>query len=369
MMGSGGRDRHRKLGWTPPAVASITLALMATTSPKPVAGQQEDQIAVPGAAAADHIVLRVYGRRKGGADQCGNASFMLQSGPVEVGEMDPSTNCTSETTVFSTRHAPLTAATSWSSGQDDRTLSMGPPLREVKLDVYMVTTRKSAETWARHDVTRAKTVYAKNRVGLTFTADFLAATSLSQADTATIGTGCDHADDIKGSSSVYKADRINVYFVPSIDVPGEPDRTPRGFNCYKKEPGNTDGAPNIIYISTGLHSQNTLAHELGHAFGLQGITGHTGDGVSAWVPGFEDNNLMWTGVSGNAQRSKNHFSLGQVFRMNADERSWLNRNGAPAGAPTPRACHPTRADDQTSRAKDEEPCPPLAFDIPDQEVQ
>lgn len=356
-MGGRGRGCRLSPGWTPPAVASIALALMATTGQASLAALQQDQIDVPGAAAADKIVVRVYGQRKGGASDCENDSFMLSSESVDVGEM-VSSNCASEATVFSARHAPLTAATAWSDGADKFPLNMGGPLREVELDVYIVATRQDAETWAKHDIARAKTVYAKNRVGLTFTPYFRTPKSLSDADKEIIGTSCDHATDVKNSSSLYQPDRINVYVVPSVDDPEEPGSTLRGFNCYRV------GAANIIYISIAEHSENTLAHELGHALGLQGSTEHTGDGWRTVVAGFDNHNLMWTRVSSNVQRFKNHFSLGQAFRMNADDRSWLNRAGAPAGALKPLPCHPTPAKDQPSHAKDEEPCPPLAFDVP-----
>jgi len=363
MIGSCARGRpHQALRWTPPALASIALMLLACADPKSVEGQ-EDQITVPGAAAADKVVLRVYGQEKGGASDCVNASFILSSGSVDVGEM-VSSKCTLETTVFSARHAPLTSATVWSDGADTFSVNMGPQLREVDLDVYIVSTARDAATWATHDVARAKTVYKNNRVGLTFIPHFRAPNSISDGDVATIGTGCDHADDLE-NSSVYNADRINVYVVPSVDDPEEPESTLRGFNCYGEQWGKTGGAPNIIYISIAEHSQNTLAHELGHAFGLQGSTEHTGEELDTLVPGFENHNLMWSKLSSGTARVQNHFSLGQAFRMNADERSWLNRKGAPAGALKPLPCHPTRRDDQVKFAKDEAPCPPLALDVPE----
>ena len=53
----------------------------------------------------------------------------------------------------------------------------------------------------------------------------------------------------------------------------------------------------------------TLAHEIGHAFGLRPANsgGHTNG-----VAGFGDNNIMW----GGGPPTRNVFSLGQAFRMN-----------------------------------------------------
>jgi hypothetical protein len=176
---------------------------------------------------------------------------------------------------------------------------------------------------------------------------------------AVIGNSCEQADHLKGSS-LYAKDRINVYFVNAIG--GDRDETPRGTTCYEKNSaGNVEGAPNIIYISTHRHTPTTLAHELGHAFGLRGTAGHTGSGRGMFeeviIEGFESINIMWTRLDADQARAKKHFSLGQAFRMSADERSWLNQKGLSSGTPTPRLCHPSGVDNES-------PCPPLAFDIP-----
>ena len=52
------------------------------------------------------------------------------------------------------------------------------------------------------------------------------------------------------------------------------------------------------------------------------------------VAGFGNNNIMWGGGPG----TRNHFSVGQSFRINTDTTSMLNANGNRAG-PT-RTCAP-----------------------------
>jgi hypothetical protein len=84
----------------------------------------------------------------------------------------------------------------------------------------------------------------------------------------------------------------------------------------------------------------TLAHEFGHAFAL----GHS-DGF----PGFGNNNIMWSTLTGLVQ---DHFSVGQAFRINVDDNSVLNVNGVRTGQDV-RDCPPATTNER---------CPALALD-------
>jgi hypothetical protein len=319
----------------------------------------QDRVIVDKVTEADAVVLGLFGKRSG--EPCGNEAYAVTADPVTVGEMIPSAACPSEATLFAKGHALSTTNLEWSTGDDENPLPMGQPLREIKVDVYLVASDSRGEAWARSDLLRARTVFDNNRAGLTFVeGNFRTSSSLTPAEVDVIGNDCTQADALK-LSSLYADDRINVYFVDAIG--GDRGETPRGFNCFETgRAGNVDGAPNIIYISMHRHTPTTLAHELGHAFGLRGSAGHTGAGPDeiseeeAYIPGFESTNIMWTGVDADKARAKKHFSLGQVFRMSADERSWLNRNAQSSGGPTARRCHPSGVDN-------ERPCPPLAFDF------
>lgn len=327
--------------------------MLATIAPCSLATAQ-DQVVVEQASTADAAVLGLYGKTSG--EPCRNNWYLLDGGPVTVGDMVPSSACAAEATVFAQHRALAVTGIEWTQGDDEIHLQMGASLRQIEVDVYVVAGGERADDWARTDLGRARTVFDENRAGLTFIdGNFRSSSSLSADEIAAIGNDCTQVEELKGRASLYNDERINVYFVYAIG--GDWEETPRGRNCIETHPPG-----NIIYISTYRHTPTTLSHELGHAFGLRGAAGHTGEGPSeeseeeVYIPGFESVNIMWTWVDADQARAKNHFSLGQVFRMSADESSWLNRKGQSPGGPSPRHCHPSGVDNES-------PCPPLAFDI------
>jgi hypothetical protein len=91
---------------------------------------------------------------------------------------------------------------------------------------------------------------------------------------------------------------------------------------------------------------------------LQLATGHTGPPEEENITGFEPVNIMWNGLDSDEAQPQNHFSLGQAYRMNASDRSWvqLGKAGPSSGGLTGRKCHP-------SGPLNKVPCPPLAFDV------
>jgi hypothetical protein len=88
----------------------------------------------------------------------------------------------------------------------------------------------------------------------------------------------------------------------------------------------------LIVVNAGLKTISTLAHEIGHALGLNGKTFE--NSAHPYNPavdlefysGFDYTNVMWVGAGGVAGE-RERFSLGQVSFINHDSRSWLGHLG------------------------------------------
>ncbi len=138
-----------------------------------------------------------------------------------------------------------------------------------------------------------------------------------------------------------------VVFVPSIpgEFPGYMcDRTPR------RGP--------VIVMSAAHFNPTTLAHELGHMFGMAYEL--CNEGHTEGKPGFTPANLMWSAPDVCTGRTRERFSLGQIYRMNLDTGSWVwhkMSTGADAWPPDSlkRECQPEHGEGE---------CPALATDYP-----
>ena len=310
-------------------------------------GVQQDQVVLQKAAAGDDPVVVLEG--------CQDPVGFAASGPVDLGEVGPG-KCSPALAVFARNHSLMESRPAWTSGRDNVGIVMGPAPRRVEVDLYVASGASDAETWLTNDLSRATTIYDEARTGITFLQHkVVPRDQLTDADMARIGRGCAQVDLLQGSA-LYDAARINVYLVSSILHDG--DHTARGYNCYEPGEGNTNGAPNIVYISVLRHSTTTLAHELGHALGLRGKCGHAGSAKLVKIPGLDSSNVMWTRLVSSSVRKQIHFALGQGYRMNAHANSWANAAGAAVSAPgvEPRQCQ--------SGPDGDAPCLPLAFDLP-----
>jgi len=160
---------------------------------------------------------------------------------------------------------------------------------------------------AQNDIANANLLYNQNNVGIQFNATYTSFAGNAGA-AATIGTGCPTAATVGPlqASAWYTANTLNAYYVNSAFT---------GINCGQ------DRDMNFIGTTANLGS---LPHEFGHAYGLRpsGSWGHTNG-----VAGFGNNNIMWGGGPG----TRDHFSVGQAFRLNTDTSSMLNANGDRTG--------------------------------------
>ena len=262
-------------------------------------------------------------------------------GPLTVGDLPgAAAGCAPELAVFvQGAGLHLDANPDWVAGGMTITASA---MTVIPLNVWVVSNSAGRLDWAASDIDEANRLLDENLVGMQLTSATMDETrrlAIGSAEAATIGQGCDAVPGLVAKGPpLYEPAQVNVYFVSTVVF--EEDNTYRGYTCTDS-PGNG----NIVYVSLQRHTHTTLAHELGHVLTLQ----HSNPPVS----GFDQTNLMWSYLE--TAKEYNHrsaFSLGQAYRMNVDQRSWVNR-AASRGMP-PRTCQ----DDDTRR----QPCPALHID-------
>lgn len=256
-------------------------------------------------------------------------------GAAAIGPWDGTSGCArSEAILFSGMHSPLLQRPKlWTSGPDvlDATTTGGTLDLPINVVIGVPTgDAAAAEAKLNDQLLVLSDVFHTMRVGISLPPSMQTTTRQELFWTidgcAALGTlPTDLAPD---------AEKINVYVVRRIADDA------RGYFC----------APNVILVSHAAAASTTLVHEVSHLLGLLAQDfGHT-DAVA----GFERDNVM-SGYTGTAPGEDMRFRLtiGQVYRMHVDGRSWLRR--AMDGAPEPLfcPCDPYAAD----------ACPALARDI------
>ncbi len=198
------------------------------------------------------------------------------------------------------------------------------------------------------DVTWANMVFEANRVGIRLKATYVQLDPSTPDLAGTVGAhpfDCSKprglpARDRNNAAVSYQYDKeaLSVYYVDWIDYPSDPRHAgARGVHChfwYLGSPGP------VVFISYSRHSTITLAHEISHALGL--VDEEEALGVTNVM-----NNLSSDGPLGADARSR--LSVGQVFRMNVWNDSWITK--VHPAARIPRLCRTWM-----------DPCPPVALD-------
>jgi hypothetical protein len=323
----------------------------------------DDRIVFP-SGLKDAAVL-VRGQRSSGDCLDGQVAKSLTF--VSVGDLVAPTVCPSEVAGFSRDKGMTLQHPNWSAVDDAVNLNPGPPRLAVELNVYIAAQDQKAAKRTAADITRAVRLFKRNRVGIRFNAvHFVSAASAS--DRSVIGAGCANAGGLKSAGlPLFDPTRVNLYVVDTVKelINGTVLDSWRGYNCYEH------AAENVLYLSVQYRSPTTLTHEFGHLLGLRDPCGHPGHGGLTSIAGFTPSNIMWSNLSDAEAKAQNHFSLGQAYRMNTDEQSWLNRATGAAGqairSGETRKClsgPPVPTDDcpPVTPAKDD-PCPPLAADV------
>jgi hypothetical protein len=206
----------------------------------------------------------------------------------------------------------------------------------------LATFRDAVYAQAEADVQLTNEYLSDNRAGIVLT---------HQKGTTDAGADPVEVDDCVSGDAATKshdvAGVLNVYYVNAL-------LTERGRACAWAG----DRLQDVIYIGWEDHSGTALIHELGHTLGLMLPL----DGHPDIVRGFDRTNVMTKGWDDSDPGGRRRLTVGQVFRMNADSASWLNRapgpnNGFLRGGVEPHlAC-------QCGTGDPEGPCPRLGIDI------
>jgi hypothetical protein len=305
-----------------------------------------DVLRINGIAPGEEVVVMMDARTSAGCEDGGpghlKERIFTSRGTTFLRNMLSPDACNSEIAVFSRDHAMALQPATWTDGLWDEQVVRLRPRVDIDVNVWVID--DAAYARADAETKRATALYIDNRVGVNLRprirklSESTTANPLSvvNAGTNAFGTQC-YVTQLR-ATDLYTANTVNVYYV---------DKNFRGRNCAIQSVPNvcTSNATqwpaadaNIIFIGN-QGSSTTLAHEIGHAFGLRPAIcgGHTDQ-----LPGFGPENIMQAG--GGDERTK--FTLGQVFRMNTHADGWggtvLITDGDPARAR--RSCAPNYSD-------------------------
>jgi hypothetical protein len=317
----------------------------------PTLGQ--DRLKVDGIAAGDEVSVMLYGRTSAAClDSTSSESMTTFSttGEKWLGNMLSIGSCTvSEVAVFSKKHAMKWQPLNWNDVPGDlRTVPLDPLISaDLKVWITDEVDRETAEEHAQ----KAQDLFLENRVGvrLNWTVEHVSNVPDAPSNAVEIVNGgvsndlfldCQNLHLIR-AHKFYVANTLNVYYLRRM-LPGRncAIRKVPLFDCVRTATAEYAKADaNINFIGTDA-TVTTLAHELGHAYGLRPITcdGHPP------LAGFGAENIMYS--SGSSSTDPRHkLTLGQVFRMNTHDDPWggtmLIQNNIPSR--TPRKCFPDQS--------------------------
>lgn len=271
-----------------------------------------DLIDLDNNAGNDNAVVLLDGARLLG--WCSNDDVYRGNDIISVGLVDSDgPHCKSEIVVFSDDNAMiLDTTTNWTNFLGDIEREYLPPLLQVPVTVWLLRAGVQPQEQvdeAQCDIAQAEMLYNNSNCGVGFDA-FFRFEDTNQNAVNLVGTDENSLNDDAWlnnltASAFFTAGQLNVYYVNGAFT---------GANSRKNR--------NVIMIGTMANNQ-TLAHEVGHAFSLD----HTNT-----INTIGTDNVMHAGGT-----NRTNFTEGQCFRCNVNRPSMLNVNGVRTG-PT-RNCH------------------------------
>jgi hypothetical protein len=286
----------------------------------PLAAAAGDLLILKNNHNSDSAVVLIDGQDSGGTPM--NDSLFRGSSSADLGDLSPS--ACSEIVVFSDGNGMLLWTPLYTSDSDTVEVML-PEMIVVPLAIWLLYDASDAIykaeliDRAEFDFTRANDVYDAMNCGIKFTSQVteIAAPWLLSAD-------CTDYYSLRELG--YTPGSINVYYVKN------------GFSQQCKDD------PAAIVLTTEGSDNESLAHELGHAFGLSGHYDECDN----------DPNASWIMCEFKADRQRTKFSEGECFRCNLEPSSFLIQYGLRKDSP--RLCA-----SETFHGM----CPSITLDAPD----
>jgi hypothetical protein len=175
------------------------------------------------------------------------------------------------------------------------------------------------------DLHLASVIFRRNGAGIDFVEDDGVVTRLAPL-MVTVGQDCSSFETTFPGAGFDPKSGLWIYYVQDIQ---SDDVTLGDWLAWTCDPDPVAGrGARIIFIQHNAYHL-TLAHELGHASSLMRPNfGHVN-----CIGGFDMSNLMWAYPDDGHAESRQHLTLGQVFRVTADDSSWVNMAGFRGGEP------------------------------------
>jgi hypothetical protein len=281
-----------------------------------------DRIDVTGRTNATDGIVLVDGRRPGALlDECISRELAVETAgsATLVYNALTASGCRASVSVFERGDRLVyVPAPGWTDlAGDVVTAASGAPY-VVPLVIWRQSASLIADAVIQADLDDAEETFGRNRVGAAFSRQIRSEPALPET------LSCDERDAL-GAAGAFAPGLLNVYYVQTIELS---DGThPLGLFCADPTPG-ADVTTDTTFVLVDRDSKwaTTLTHELGHAF-LRSpqVLFHPRDVSSTVLP---ESNLMSSYALGSSESNfaiRDSLSLGQAFRMNVHEASWLNR--------------------------------------------